>query len=137
MHIYAWTVKTQSPMSRANKCVTICLLVRLRLAKIFKEKCIKKRIIISLLCTSLAHAEEGSREDTSVESYIFVQFVSWLFGSGTFKLRLHRGACMDECADYNLCCVCVLVVKILCRKKKKQGHTQNSGTALLSQPATD
>lgn len=94
MHIYAWTVKTQSPMSRTNKCIPICLLVRLCLAKIFREKTsLKKRRIISLLCTSLAHAEEGSREDTSIESYIDVQLVSWLFGSGTFKLCPHWGAC--------------------------------------------
>lgn len=46
-----------------------CLLVRLCLAKILRKKNLfKKRIIISLLCNSLAHAEEGSREDTSVES---------------------------------------------------------------------
>lgn len=101
MHIYAWTVKTQSPMSRTNKCIPICLLVRLCLAKIFREKkSLKKRIIISLLCTSLAHAEEGSREDTSIESYIDVQLVSWLFGSGTFKLCPHWGACSDEFADH-------------------------------------
>lgn len=103
MHIYAWTVKTQSPMSRTNKCFTICLFVRLGLAKILREKNVfKKRIIISLLCTSLAHAEEGSREDTSVELYIDVQLVSWLFGSGTFKLCLHKGACVGGCADCHI-----------------------------------
>lgn len=63
----------------------------------------EKRRLNSLLCTSLAHAEEGSREDTSLELYIIVQFVSWLFGSGTFKLGLHWGAVlMDECADCHL-----------------------------------
>lgn len=89
MHIYMHGLSKHSHLclGQTNVSPFVCLLGFVWLKYSEKKKVLKKKKIISLLCTSLAHAEEGSRE----ESYIDVQLVSWLFGSGTFKLSLHWG----------------------------------------------